>query len=376
VSAAGGIYLHIPYCATRCSYCSFVALTDDGTQSAYLRALSGEIAIVASQAAGGRWDTIYLGGGTPSLLPPPAISSLLDQVRSRFVVETGAEITLEANPDDIGAERLKGWRDAGVTRVSIGVQSLHDEELTEIGRRHDAATACRARDMTLAAGFEVSCDLMLGLPLQTQTTFLQDVGAMGRSGIDHLSLYLLESEKAPAIVSDRREKPEKYLSEDCQAELWEAACALLREAGLIHYEVSNWCRPGKSARHNVKYWTRTPTLGLGVSSHELWNQRRRANTGMTAAYIERLSRSERPTVTDREIEDEEARREAIVLGLRLADGVPSIWVDEWIARKADSHLAIDLARYEEARWLARGEGRIAFTEKGFLVSNEILCRFV
>jgi putative oxygen-independent coproporphyrinogen III oxidase len=376
MSGEGGIYLHIPYCATRCSYCSFVALTDDGTQRSYLEALSREIRLVGSQAQSGRFDTVYFGGGTPSLLPAGEIPNLLERLRNAFAVGADAEVTVEANPDDVDAERLAAWRAAGVTRISLGVQSLNDAALAEVGRRHDAAGARRARGLTLEAGFEVSCDLMLGLPLQTEATFLEDVAETAQSGVDHLSLYLLEWDKAPAIAADHRDRADKYLSEDRQAEVWEKTCVLLSESGFIHYEISNWCRPGRPARHNTKYWTRTPTLGLGVSSHELWSGRRRANTGMTAAYIERLSRSERPTVTDHRIGEEEELREAIVLGLRLAKGVPAAWIDDWVAKQTDGELALDLARYEEAGWLVRAEDRIAFTEKGFLVSNEILCRFI
>ena len=258
----------------------------------------------------------------------------------------------------------------------MGVQSLEDSELAAVGRRHDAAGARRAIESLVASDLSVSADLILGLPEQTADTFRESVGRVMEEGVDHLSIYLLETEKSRTIEEDRRDRPERYLSDDDQAEAWLTAGAALASRGFVHYEISNWARPGRAARHNVKYWTRTPTLGLGVSAHELWSERRRANVSGIPAYVDSLSRGRRPTALDQPVGAEDSSRERIVLGLRLARGVAAKDVEAWIVRAGDPLLRDDYDSWFEAGLLEREGERVRFTERGFLLSNEVLCRFV
>jgi oxygen-independent coproporphyrinogen-3 oxidase len=360
----------------RCSYCTFVVSTDDSTAGAYEGALLREIALLAPEADGAAFDSVYLGGGTPSLTPAPQLLRLLDRLRERFAVLSGAEITLEANPEDVSPAAARDWAAAGVTRVSVGVQSFDDRELRAVGRRHDAAKARRALETLAGAGLSLSGDLIVGLPEQTPESFRASLGELSRSGVGHVSLYLLETDKSKATAEDRRLHPSRYLSDDAQADLWlEAGEALARE-GFAHYEISNWARPGQLARHNVKYWKRAPTLGLGVSAHELWGGRRRANVPVLQRYVEELAAGRRPVVSDAAVSDEEGARERLVLGLRLAEGVPAGEVEGFILSAGDPTLAADYASWRDGRLLEEASGRIHFTERGFLVSNEILCRFV
>jgi oxygen-independent coproporphyrinogen III oxidase len=365
-----GIYVHLPYCRVRCAYCSFVVSTDASSAKAYQDALAREIALLSPKAEGVAFDSVYLGGGTPSLTPAPELARLLEDLRGRFHVRPGAEVTLEANPEDVSPATARDWAAAGVTRVSVGVQSFDDRELAAVGRRHDAAAARRALQTLGRDGLSISGDLILGLPEQTPESFRASLRQLCRSGAGHVSVYLLEGERARTMPRERR------LSDDAQADLWLEMGETLAREGFSHYEISNWARPGQESRHNVKYWKRAPTLGLGVSAHELWEGRRRANVSTLVRYIADLAAGRRPVAVDSPVSQEEGARERLVLGLRLSEGVPAGEVEDFVCGSGDPTLAGDYASWKEGGLLGEASGRLRFTERGCLVSNEILCRFV
>jgi len=371
-----GLYVHLPYCRSRCGYCAFVVSTDDSTRGDYLDAVGLEAALVEPEASGSRFDSLYLGGGTPSLVPPDDLAQLVGELRRRFAFVEDSEVTLEANPEDVTLALRDAWIATGVNRVSIGVQSLEDAELSAVGRRHDAAGARRALDRLAEARISLSADLILGLPMQTAATFRRSVEEVCRAGVEHVSIYLLETDKSRTMEEDRRNHPERYLSEEEQAEAWLDAGETLASRGFGHYEISNWARSGRPARHSVKYWRRTSTLGLGVSAHELWSGRRRANVSGLPAYLASLREGHRPTALDSPVAALEAARERIFLGLRLSEGVPAAEIESWIEDAGDPLLSEDYPAWHEEGFLTREDGRVRFTERGFLLSNEILCRFV
>ncbi len=375
-AAGTGLYVHLPYCASRCGYCAFVVTTDGASRDRYLEALEREAAILQPEAAGERFDSVYLGGGTPSLLPTPAIARLLEGLRCRFAVAADAEVTLEANPEDVTRETSAAWADAGVNRISVGIQSLADAELSAVGRRHDAARAREALKLLSRSGRSISGDLILGLPGQTRESFLASLAGLCDAGVDHVSIYLLETEKTKTIEEDRRLHPDRYLSDDAQAELWLDMGDLLAARGFGHYEISNWARPGREASHNVKYWLRTPTLGLGVSAHELWDGRRRANVSNLDQYLAALDDGRRPVALDQAVGAAEAAREEIFLGLRLSAGVPAERIAAFVVGSQDVRLWNDYEGWLAEGILERSDTRVRFTERGFLVSNEVLSRFV
>ncbi len=376
MKSAAGVYVHLPYCRSRCGYCAFVVSTDDSSRDDYLAALVREAEILEPEAKGFRFDSLYLGGGTPSLVPAADLARLVSELRRRFPFEDGSEVTLEANPEDVTRDRRDAWVAAGVNRISVGVQSFDDGELAAVGRRHDAAGARRALDTLGEAGLSLSADLILGLPGQTRESFRANVEQLARAGVEHVSIYLLETDKSRAMEEDRRARPDRYLSDEDQADAWLEAGESLADRGFEHYEISNWARPGREARHNVKYWTRTPTLGLGVSAHEFWSDRRRANVSALAQYVSRLFAGDRPVALDDPVSVETAARERIVLGLRLSAGVPAPEVETWIEEAGEPLLAADYGDWLGAGLLRRENGRVRFTERGFLLSNEVLCRFV
>ncbi len=374
--SAAGLYVHLPYCASRCGYCAFVVTTDGSSRERYLAALEREAELLREEAGAAAFDAIYLGGGTPSLLPPAAVARLLETLRGRFAFTAAAEVTLEANPEDVSAEAVSAWVGAGVNRVSVGVQSFEDAELVAVGRRHDAARAADALRTLTRAGVAVSGDLILGLPGQTAESFRRSVERLIGSGASHASVYLLEVEKSKTMEEDRRLRPERYPSDDAQADMWLEMGEAFASTGLAHYEISNWARPGREARHNLKYWTRTPTLGLGVSAHEFWAGRRRANVSMLEGYLERLESGRRPVALDQAVTEAEAAKERVFLGLRLVEGVPEDAIEGEVARAGDARLSEDYESWFAAGILRREGGRVRFTERGFLVSNEVLSRFV
>jgi oxygen-independent coproporphyrinogen-3 oxidase len=371
-----GVYVHLPYCASRCGYCAFVVTTDGSSRDAYLDALQAEAGLAAAEAGATAFDSVYLGGGTPSLLPPAAIERLLALLHARFAVAPDAEVTLEANPEDVTEEAARSWIAAGVSRISVGVQSLEDRELAAVGRRHDARRARAAVALLAGSGVSVSGDLILGLPFQTPESFRGSLAGLVEAGAGHVSVYLLETDKSKLVEEDRRLHPERYLPDDTQADLWLEMGETLLARGFLHYEISNWGRPGRESRHNLKYWTRAPTLGLGVAAHELWNERRRANVSSLEGYLATVSQGRRPRAVDAPVGEAEAARETVFLGLRLAEGVPREAIEALVAGGQDGRLRADYEGWLSGGILERADARVRFTERGFLVSNEVLSRFV
>ncbi len=231
---------------------------------------------------------MYFGGGTPSYVDAPRLGRLLGTLEEIFGLSSDVEITAEANPDDLDfREGLTQLRALGVNRLSVGVQSLVDAELVPLERRHDAAQALRAVREAVEAFGNVSADLMIGIPGQTRESLQASVEGLLDAGVSHLSVYLLEIEKAPRLVALKRESPDLFADDDEMADRWLEVDESLEKAGLPRYELSNWAKPGRESRHNLKYWTLVPVLGFGVAAHSFDGKRRYANTGMLAEYLKR-----------------------------------------------------------------------------------------
>ncbi|MGZ5426986.1 MAG: coproporphyrinogen-III oxidase family protein, partial [Thermoanaerobaculia bacterium] len=240
-TSAPGAYVHVPFCAHRCTYCSFVALEGKREEKDFFEGLEREIRSRAAEAAGGLggFDSVYFGGGTPSYVETAGLGRLLGTLEEIFGLSADLEITAEANPDDLDAAKLFALRDLGINRLSIGVQSLVDAELLPLERRHDAAGARRAVSEAARVFGNVSADLMIGIPGQTKETLLASVDGLLSSGITHLSVYLLELEKAPRLVALKKKRPELFPDDDEMADRWEAVDERLTAANLPRYELSN-----------------------------------------------------------------------------------------------------------------------------------------
>jgi oxygen-independent coproporphyrinogen-3 oxidase len=363
--------VHLPFCVERCGYCSFnTAPYTPGGQDRFLSALLAEWDLLhaAPWAGGVRLDTLFLGGGTPSLLAVDQMAALLDRIGARFAVEPGAEVTVECNPDDVTSERVAGYRRAGVTRVSLGVQSLDDTILPSLDRRHSARQARAAFAAAREAGADnISVDLIYGLPgldLATWTATVREVIAWGP---DHLSAYGLTLDEGS--LWHARGVSGLPPEEAVTAQYWALAEAAA-EAGFEHYEVSNYARPGFRSRHNQRYWRWEEYLGLGPGACGFLGQVRYANVKPVERYSALVEAGHLPLATHEVLTPRQALGERLILGLRTSDGVPA----ERLAERCDlerGRLPEVLDAWRERGLLADREGRVRLTEAGFLLSDAL-----
>ena len=364
-----GAYVHVPYCAHRCAYCSFVAVTGRETEQDYFDAVVAEIGARSGEVPG-PFDTVYLGGGTPSFADPRRLARVVGALRGTWGIVPEAEVTAEANPDDLVPNRLDALVGLGVNRLSVGVQSLRDAELVPLERRHDAASARDAVRHALDRGLRVSADLMIGIPGQTRESLLAGLSELLSAGVGHVSIYLLEIEKAPRLVALRESAPALFAADDEMAERWERVDDACRAAGLPRYETSNWARPGEESRHNLKYWRREPVVAFGVSAASFDGVVRRTNGGSIPAYVAAVRERGTAFVAEERLPGEAALREAVLLGLRTVEGVAA----EAFEAAVDTLPTADRERLADAvaaGLLEKGSDRVRLTRAGVLLSNEV-----
>jgi putative oxygen-independent coproporphyrinogen III oxidase len=365
---AAGIYLHLPFCRSRCSYCTFVVSTDLSLSQRVFAALEREVERLA-RPAGRVVSTVYLGGGTPSLVAAEALHGLFAALRRSLRWPSAAEVTLEANPDDVTEGRLELWKTLGVTRLSIGVQAFQDRVLKVLNRRHSAAVARRAARLALDAGFVVSLDLMLGLPTMTRS----DLAATLSQALDlrphHVSVYLLEMDKPHRLARLAARRRDLFPDDDAAAAQYLTAGRALVAAGYRHYEISNFALPGFAARHNLRYWLRRPVLAAGVGAHGQAGRRRWANVADLRAYVEAIEGGGSPRAWSRTLSTEEESKEGVMLGLRLARGVDRGAIAKCAALAPE--FAARLEDFEMLGLARRAAGRLRLTPQGWLVSNEL-----
>jgi oxygen-independent coproporphyrinogen-3 oxidase len=371
-----GLYLHVPFCSVRCTYCDFFLVPVRGRDpETYVAALCGEIEATAAPLRGRAVDTVHFGGGTPSILAPALLARVQAALRASFAVAPEAEIALEANPEDLDAARLEALAAVGVTRLTVGVQSLDDRLLSMMRRPHGAAQALAALAAARGAGFRsLGADLILGLPGQDPDAALAGIERVAGCGVDHLSLYLLEVHGRTRLGHEIARGRLRPMDDDAAAFLYEAAADRLLSRGFEHYEISNFARPGHRSRHNLKYWTDGEYLGFGPSAHSYIGGRRWSNAPRLDEYIARggvgLARVEDPQPPA------VRAAEALCAGLRLAEGVE-------LAALRVRHGAAVPGTDDPAVAELRGAGlldvegdRLRLTRRGRLVSNEVFERLL
>lgn len=364
-----GAYVHVPYCAHRCTYCSFVAVTGRETEGPYFDAVVREVRARAGEVEG-PFDTVYFGGGTPSYADPSNLGRVLVTLGETSGLVSGAEVTAEANPDDLDEDRLSALVDLGVNRLSIGIQSLSDEELEPLERRHDASGAVAALRRAVARGLRVSADLMIGIPGQSEESLRRSLETILAAGVGHVSVYLLEIEKAPRLVAMRESSPGLFAGEEEMVARWELVDDLCATEGLMRYETSNWAREDEESRHNLKYWRHEPVVALGVSAASFDGITRRTNSGSIPAYLQAIAEAGTAFVSEETLPADAALRERVLLGLRMTPGVSESAYSAAVATLPAS----DRARLEDAfaaGLLVRREGRVRLTRSGVLLSNEV-----
>jgi oxygen-independent coproporphyrinogen-3 oxidase len=361
VSATLGIYVHVPFCRTKCRYCDFYRVGENRPRmELFLAALHREID-GWTELHGREVETIFLGGGTPSLLTASDVGAVLDHLRAVFPGRD-PEVTVEANPSDLDLPKLASLREAGVNRLSIGVQSFSDRELGLLGRRHDAAHAERVVAWARVAGYtNLSIDLMLAIPGQTEASFRRSLDRAIELGTDHLSLYLLEVHERSEMDFLRRERPGLFPGEEAQRRRYLAMHECLTAAGFEHYEISNFARPGKRARHNLRYWKLEPWLGLGPSAHSFVDGRRFRHPADLGEWLAN------PMAVE-PLEHDEALERAM-LGLRLEEGVER---SRLVAASGQSQATLEAKMRRLHSFLELSSDRVRLTTEGRILSNSVL----
>jgi oxygen-independent coproporphyrinogen-3 oxidase len=365
-----GLYVHLPYCRSICPYCAFAkAPLHHAEPGRLLEALRRESEMARADTAWDRPRTIFFGGGTPTALEPADLRATLDWVRASWDLKRVREWTVEANPEGLTAEKLGLLRDAGVDRLSLGVQSLEPAVLRSLGRIHKRERALQAVADARRAGFtNVSVDLMVAVPGETEDGVLRAITAFVDLGVQHLSIYSLQVEAGTPLAGKVERGAVTPLDEDVAADRYERIGGRLAEAGFRHYEVSNWALPGFESRHNEGYWTRRPYLGLGPGAHSFDGSARWRNEEDVTRYYERVEAGALPREDRQSVDSESAATEAIFLGLRRARGLRR--------RHAERLAGPALAGWSEWARSAGAvrldpPGRIRPTERGLLVSHEI-----
>jgi len=382
------LYLHIPFCKSRCTYCAFNTYTGlDDLIPAYCAALTREMSLSAQRSAGlsAPAHTLYFGGGTPSLLSPGQVEALVEAARLIFRLGPDAEITLEANPGTVDESRFRGFLAAGVNRISIGVQSAHEADLRMFGRDHTFAEAKAAYSAARQAGFtNVSVDLIYGAPGQTRQGWRQTLDQVLTWGPDHVSLYSLSLEPGTRLAwrVEQRELPSP--DPDLAADMYDDAREWMARAGLIQYEISNWARPGHECRHNRQYWINEPYFGLGAGAHGFMDGKRYWNVKAIREYLARVSEARlsepglSPAVEGWEpIGERAAMAEMFILNLRLVgEGLDLRQFETRFGAPADQVFGKEISGLERQGLLRRSGDILRLDQRAYLLSNRVFMCFM
>jgi putative oxygen-independent coproporphyrinogen III oxidase len=364
-----GIYIHIPFCRKKCDYCDFYSVIPaSDLQQRYTEALLTHLR-ETSQFVHSPVETVYIGGGTPAMLGEKNLVTLLKEVQRLYAITSSPEITVELNPESTSFKLLSSLKKAGCTRLSIGVQSAVDDELKKLGRLHTFDEAKSAVELCRKAGFDnISVDLMYGIEGQTPESFRYSLQEVINLDPEHVSCYGLKVEQGTPLW-DRRETAD-LPDDDAQADFYETACTMLRQAGYQHYEISNFAKPGYASQHNLKYWRLEPYLGFGPGAHSDFAGRRYSIVSSLDAYIEGIENDGEVIEEMEEILPQQRAAEYVMLRLRLAEGFdPSEFLRQFMIWP-DS-IGDKLREYEKSGH-AKVDGRWSLTEKGFLISNTII----
>jgi oxygen-independent coproporphyrinogen-3 oxidase len=379
-----GIYVHVPFCERVCPYCDFaveaVGRLDPELESEYADLVIRELELWLREPG---WElegrplaTIYLGGGTPSLLEPRTVERLLERFRRVFGAAP-EEVTLELNPGVVEIGRVPGFRSAGVTRLSVGVQSLTDETLRRLGRAHKERDALRGLEACLAAGFaSLSVDLIYAAPGQTEEELLGDLGRLLDLGVPHLSAYALTIEPGTPFATAKTRGSLAFPDEDVQLHMSSTLRSQLAAAGLAQYEISNFARPGHRSLHNLRYWRRREVLGLGVSAAGQLGSLRYRNASDRASWARAIEAGRPPVEEREEITEWEARRETLYLGFRCLEGVRRADYLRRFGSAPEGDFSGELEELRALDLVADVAGFLRLTERGIRFADEVFLRFV
>ncbi|NLM45210.1 MAG: radical SAM family heme chaperone HemW [Firmicutes bacterium] len=374
------VYLHIPFCAAKCSYCDFLSFPeeDPARHRSYLQALAREMGLWGCKlrAAGIEVSTLYLGGGTPTVLSAADLEDLLAACRRLLPLTRGVEWTVEANPCTLTREKISVLAAGGVNRISLGIQDLNEERLALLGRRHTAAQAKQALLACKDYFPSVSADIMAALPGQTTEALLATLAAVCELGPDHLSLYGLQLEEGTALHAMVDAGKVSLPDEDMALDMFCAAREYLQRQGFVHYEIANYARPGHYCRHNLTYWRNLPYLGLGLGAHSFWEGKRLANTRQLERYQRELAAGKLPVTETIPVSRRQEMEDTMMLGLRLREGVSLQDFRQRFGLDLTAVFAPQLARLQNMGLLVCDEEKVRLTAEGLPVANTVIAEFI
>ena len=374
-----GLYIHIPYCLSKCKYCDFYSTpTSSGVPDVYLEALSKQIDEYGLQTKGYTVDTIFIGGGTPSLLSERQLQALFKRIYRAFKVLKTAEVTIEANPGTVDVKKFKAFRKAGIDRLSLGAQSFCTPDLAVCGRVHSVQDNIKAVLDARSAGFEnINLDIMYGLPNQTMSEVVTSLSNAFKLGVDHISFYGLKLEEGTPFYTMRDSL--SFPSEDSESEMYFVSRELMHQNGYHQYEISNFAKKNKFCRHNIKYWNGEEYLGLGPAAHSYFAGKRFSFKKDTDLYISSFSDSyDGESIVDEMIDIPQSARvaEYVMLRFRLSDGVDCEKFHKLFGRDFDKLYYSKLEPYINSGHIVKTNKGYAFTPEGMYVSNYILSRII
>lgn len=367
------LYVHIPFCVRKCDYCDFLSFpSSEEQQRGYMEALRKEI--LGSESRPEHLVTsVFFGGGTPSVPPAELTAEILELLRETFTFDSGAEITLEANPGTLTEEKLNIYRAAGFNRLSIGCQSVHDDELRQLGRIHTHQEFLDSFAMARNCGFtNINADLMSGLPGQSLEAYETSLRTVAALGPEHLSAYSLIVEPGTPFASRELELPD----EETERKMYERTGEILGEYGYTQYEISNYAKPGYECRHNIGYWKRTDYLGFGPGAASLMENRRYSNTTEVKRYLAQSGHPENIREQVEQLTEQECMEEFMFLGLRMNQGISEQEFQRQFGKEIDAVYGNVMARYVSSGFLWRDRGAVGLTRQGISVSNTILAEFL
>lgn len=367
-----GLYIHIPFCKKKCIYCDFFSIANRSDEAEYVLALLSEFDMRISELKGADIETIYIGGGTPSVLSEANLSCLIEGLKQRLDFNKVQEFTIEVNPDDVTQEFANRIVELGINRVSMGVQSFVDSELKLINRRHDAKGAVQAVETLKAAGISnISIDLIYGLPTQTLDSWQYSVAEAIKLNVKHISAYSLSYEEGTALYVLRERGKITECDEDDCVKMYDLLVVMLREAGFLHYEISNFAQSQFYSRHNSNYWNKTPYLGLGCSAHSYDGKERSYNIADVKKYVMEISSGATVKEVD-ETQPWEQYNEDIMIGLRTMWGVDLSEIDKRYGKNVADKFKKTAEKYLLAKDMKRSENNYSLTEKGVMIADLII----
>lgn len=371
-----GIYIHIPFCKSFCSYCDFYSITDNSLKDALVQAVIRESFIRSSYLEGEIVETVYFGGGTPSLLEPATAAALISDLKKRFPFSDDPEITFEVNPDDVYEGMFIELKKAGINRISLGVQSWDDKRLRYLGRRHDAAQSARALEMVFREGIRnVSVDIIYGVPGMTTADLKADLEKTFAFPVTHLSAYHLTVEEGTRFGRMKKEGKLKETDEETSASMFSLLGKVCREHGFIHYEISNFAKEGFISRHNSSYWKQVPYLGLGPSAHSFDGRSRQWNVADVRKYIKAISSGETPCERE-ELDRITVFNEYVMTSLRTMWGIDLTHVEEFYDKELHDYLVNLSGKYIRYGLMKREKNTLVLTDQGRMISDNIIAELL